>query len=180
MTEQAYGGLDLSASPRRRSAVALLEAEEIRTLSVRTDEEIVNALASSKLVAVDSPLTLPKGLGHRKVDRLLLRMGFRVLPASWPSMRALHERALRIASALQGLGVNIIETHPTSALMSSGCGDVAELVARLGLHLRSRPRTKDESDAVIAAIVALAYERGLSYIISAGDGRVAILTTFCR
>ncbi|MGC9210506.1 MAG: DUF429 domain-containing protein [Acidilobus sp.] len=179
MTPTVYGGLDLAASPRGRSATAIIQSGMISVSSVWSDDEIVSSLSGSDIVAIDSPLTPPRGGGHREVDRLLIQSGFRVLPASWPSMRALYARATTIAARLRGLGIDVIETHPASALKSSGCRDLDELIARLGLTPRSRPTNRDERDAVVAAVVALAYDRGFIEAFRAPDGVVYLLKAIC-
>jgi len=112
-----YGGLDLTASPNRASAVAVIASGAITTGLYRTDDEILGALKSASIVAIDSPLSQPRHGWHRDVDRALLRMGYKVFPAAWPSMKALKSsRCSGYADLAPETGPKVIETHPLSAL----------------------------------------------------------------
>jgi len=174
-----YGGLDLTASPNRASAVAVIASGAITTGLYRTDDEILGALKSASIVAIDSPLSQPRHGWHRDVDRALLRMGYKVFPAAWPSMKALYRRALVISSRLSEAGAKVIETHPLSALKSSRCSGYADLAEAVGLTIRDKPRVKDEVDSLIAAIVAMAYDEGLVMSVRASDGEVYLLKPIC-
>jgi len=174
-----YGGLDLTASPNRASAVAVIASGAITTGLYRTDDEILGALKSASIVAIDSPLSQPRHGWHRDVDRALLRMGYKVLPAAWPSMKALYRRALVISSRLSEAGAKVIETHPLSALKSSRCSSYADLAEALGIAIHEKPRVKDEVDSLIAAIVAMAYDEGLVMSVRASDGEVYLLKPIC-
>jgi hypothetical protein len=174
-----YGGLDLTASPNRASAVTVIASGAITTGLYRTDDEILSALKGASIVAIDSPLSQPRHGWHRDVDRALLRMGYKVLPAAWPSMKALYRRALVISSRLSEAGAKVIETHPLSALKSSRCSSYADLAEALGIAIHEKPRVKDEVDSLIAAIVAMAYDEGLVMSVRASDGEVYLLKPIC-
>ena len=174
-----YGGLDLTASPNRASAVTVIASSAITTGLYRTDDEILGALKGASIVAIDSPLSQPRHGWHRDVDRVLLRMGYKVLPAAWPSMKALYRRALVISSRLSEAGAKVIETHPLSALKSSRCSSYADLAEALGIAIHEKPRVKDEVDSLIAAIVAMAYDEGLVVSVRASDGEVYLLKPVC-
>ena len=175
----AFGGLDLSTASRR-SAVCIIRGDLAYFSDPLTDDEILGALRPAAIVAVDAPLTGPPVRGHRAVDRLMIRMGFPVLPASWPSMRALTERATRIAGLLRALGVVVVETHPTSALRSSGCRSALELAGRVGVRVEARRLADDEAAALVAAIVAMSYYSGRALLVKDVDGEVALLEPLCR
>jgi len=174
-----YGGLDLTASPNRASAVTVIASGAIATGLYRTDDEIFSALKGASIVAIDSPLSQPRHGWHRDVDRALLRMGYKVLPAAWPSMKALYRRALVISSRLSEAGAKVIETHPLSALKSSRCSSYADLAEALVIAIHEKPRVKDEVDSLIAAIVAMAYDEGLVMSVRASDGEVYLLKPIC-
>ncbi len=174
-----YGGLDLAASRRRASAVALVSEGLVEFVEPSADDEIVTALSSASVVAIDSPLTPPPPRGHRAVDRLMIRMGYRVLPASWPSMRSLYERASRLAGALRAIGVTVVETHPSSAMRAGGCRDHKELAEALGLRLAREPSSRDEVDSLVAAAVAMAYAAGRALRVVGPDGEVFLLGPTC-
>jgi predicted nuclease with RNAse H fold len=175
-----YGGLDLTASPNRASAVTVIASSAITTGLYRTDDEILSALKGASIVAIDSPLSQPRHGWHRDVDRTLLRMGYKVFPAAWPSMKALYRRALVISSRLSEAGAKVIETHPLSALKSSRCSGYADLAEALGITIHEKPRVKDEVDSLIAAIVAMAYDEGLVMSVRASDGEVYLLKPICN
>ena len=64
-------GLDLAASPRRPSGLAILSgSREVTTLLVYTDDEILDEVEGGKplVVAIDAPLSIPsKGVGSGSV-----------------------------------------------------------------------------------------------------------------
>ena len=181
---EVFCGIDLSASPRRPSGLALIEGGAAESLLVY-DDELKELLAerSPSIIAIDAPLSLPSHGAMREVDRALVRMGFRVLPPAWRGMLALTNKAVSLAAYLAAVvpGALIVETHPTSALKSSGCASVQDLLAALGVSLRRPPAglTKDEADALVAAAVAKAVALGLDLRVSASDGTVHLLKPIC-
>lgn len=175
-----FGGLDLTASTRRRSSACLITDGVAYFLAPLTDDDIVEALRQASVLAIDAPLTGPPLRGHRAVDRLMIRIGFQVLPASWPSMRALAERAIRLTTRLSRAGVRVVETHPRSALRSSGCENPLDLARRLGVRVERRTLNDDEADALVAAIVAMSYVRGEAAAVRDIDGELFLLRPVCR
>lgn len=170
-------GIDLAASERRCSGVALLCSSSRRVESVgcaRSDEEIVSMASAARVAAIDAPLAERPSM--REVDRKMISLGFRVLPPSFGAMRALTERGWRLREILSSLGVEVIETHPRSALRSSGARDVEELAAMLRLSLPPlAPLSRDERDAIVAAAVALCRLEGCYYTIEASDGVIYLI-----
>lgn len=176
------GGLDPSASPRRPSGAAMIalgrggpRLEWAALLS--GDDEIVSALRGADAVAVDSPLSLPSSGALREVDRELIRMGHRVLPPAWRGMRELAARSISIVGRL---GARAIETHPRSALASSGCCGVGELLGAAGVAHGPLPASRDALDAVVAAVVAMEALEGRSLVVRAPDGEVHLSARLCR
>lgn len=176
-------GVDLAASTSRCSGVARLVAtygggEVVHATCLGSDEEIVNyaRLSRPSVIAIDAPLTRGSG-AFRDVDRELIRLGFRVLPISMRWMNVLTERAIGLASKLAVYGFKVIETHPRSALLSSGLRDVALLLKSLNIRLGDEGvlRSKDLRDAVIAAIVAYCYVSNCSRVVRGDEGEVVIL-----
>lgn len=177
------GGLDLAASERRCSGLAVIDPQEHSLedlVCLSSDSEILERvlLHRARVLAVDAPLIeVPK---FREVDREAMRRGFRVIPPTLGPMRALTARAWRLYTLLEARGVTVIETHPTSALRSSGARDVVELSEALGVsiegaeHLLSR---RDLRDALISALVALCYVRGdCVNSIRAPDGAIFVIS----
>jgi|YelNatPaOPRAMG01_1025707.scaffolds.fasta_scaffold70649_2 predicted nuclease with RNAse H fold len=180
-------GLDLSGSERKSSGVSIVEVGkglDIKVLYVgrlRSNSEITELLLKHyvRAVAVDSPLTLPsRGKHFREVDLKLVKMGYRVLPPSWASMKKLTVRAINLVKELKSLGILVIETHPTSSLRSSGCDSFDELAGKLHLEL-SRELSKDEKDAVIAAVTCAFHLLNKDIVVKDEDGEIAILPRIC-
>ncbi|MEN3040785.1 MAG: hypothetical protein ABDH66_04510, partial [Bacteroidia bacterium] len=107
-----WAGLDLAASECRPSAVALGDTwETLQVFTVYEDSSILAQLRLAQVVWVDAPLTLGKG-AFRDCDRQLHSVGIAPLPLTWPSMQALHRRALALFK--QGPHAEWRETFPWS------------------------------------------------------------------
>ncbi len=143
-------GVDLAVV--RPSAIAVLDdCELVAYLSAMELDEIVAALRPYKpaVVAIDAPLTRPEGW-LRDVEKELRKMGYKLLPPLMGPMAKLTERGIKLA---QMLG-NAIEVHPRTSMKAMGLNPQ-------DLEEKYRPPTKDHLDAVLAALTALAYLRGL-------------------
>ncbi len=172
------GGIDPAATHRRPSGVAILYDNNLLFLGkAYTDNEIIQPILNYKpvAVAIDSPLAYADK--YRMVDLEMKRKGFRVLPPGWRSMRMLIERSLRLKNVLEGHGIAVIETHPLSALKNSGCS-FEKLVELHGISI-SRRISRDEADALIAALVAYYYVNDKAINISAPDGIIYLLPRIC-
>lgn len=148
----------------------------LRAEALLSDAEIVGALRGVAVLAVDSPLSEPRGGAMRAVDREMIRRGFRVLPPSWRPMSQLTRRALAL---VREIGSPAIETHPRSALRSSGCGDVGELLDAMGISHGELPRSRDALDAVVAAAVAAEAVEGRALEVRAEDGSIYLCPREC-
>jgi len=93
-------------------------------------------------------------------------------------MRMLVERSLKIKAMIEQYGVVVIETHPLSALKSSGCRDYTQLFTAHGLIL-DREIGRDEADALVSALVAKYYATGNAFKVGARDGIVYLLPKIC-
>ncbi|AHC50636.1 nuclease [Sulfolobus acidocaldarius SUSAZ] len=150
-----FCGIDLAV--KRPSTIAIFEDSLIHVSDVVSDEEILSGCSGSKVTAIDSPLSMSKGF--RKVDKMMIRNGFRVLPPSW--MKGLVERAIRLNSVLNS---EVIETHPTSSEKN------------INLNWRDfGAKKKDEVDAVMCAIVAYFKHSGNILKVEAEDGTIYLL-----
>lgn len=172
------GGVDLSGTPKRPTGVAIIrEGVLIYADKVFYDGEIIDIIKhySACLVAIDAPLSTAKT--YRKVDLAMKRRGFKVLPPGWRGMRTLTLRAMRIKRILEAMGVKVIETHPSSAIKSSGLYDIVELI-RFFVEVHDwsfMGKGKDVVDAVIAACVAWSYVQGHSIAVKEIDGEIHLL-----
>lgn len=159
-------GLDLSASAKRCSGYAEIDVASrslTTALCLYTDDEILSTASSrASIVAVDAPIAGEARM--RELDREAIRRGYRVLPPSLGGMRALTARAWRIYQELSRRGVVVIETHPRSAMKSSGFRGVREILKAYGISPNAvqgpRPLSKDIEDAIVAAVVAYCYYIG--------------------
>ena len=182
---QAVAGLDLAASPKRCTGYAVIVLTKRHSILTKvkclsTDESIVSEVLKDevRLIAIDAPLIrIPR---MRDVDRLLIKLGFRVFPPNFKWMRDLSVRGWKIAEKLRSLSIEVIETHPHSALLGAGVNSCSDLLELLSINVGVKGFTntvmiKDLSDSVVAAVVAYCYVKGCSEAVSTGDGTVYIL-----
>ena len=173
-------GLDLRARQDKPSGIAFFQGKRLIFISkVYGDEEILSLLEKykPKIVAIDSPLSHSRGF--RRVDKKMIKMGYKVLPPGWPAMRKLVSRALRLRELLERKGIVVIETHPRSSLLSSRCS-IGELMVREGLEQSLiRDLSKDEIDALIAALTAYHYVIGDYVPVKDVDGEIILLPRIC-
>ncbi len=174
-------GIDLAGSEKRNTGFCLMDSSmKCRTEVLHTDDEILGhtIAAEPSVVSIDAPLFLPKGRKSiedrgpphfRECDRELLRMHIRFFPISLGPMRMLTTRGMKIRAALEGRGLEVIESFP---------GAIQDLLhmprKQAGLPLLARALTDygvvldraegelngDELDAVTSALVGLLYARG--------------------
>lgn len=176
-------GLDLSGSPRRCSGYSEIDVEMraiARVGCLYRDEEILSAIVGrASIVAIDAPIAPEPRV--RELDRIVIRMGFRVLPPSLGGMRILTQRAWMLYRELSRMGVRVIETHPRSALKNSGFEDPVDLIRWLGIKTPpeiSRGRlARDIMDAIVASLVAYCYlVGGCVEEIRASDGALYLIS----
>jgi predicted nuclease with RNAse H fold len=183
-TRRAVAGLDLSGSYRRCSGYSEIDIGS-RRIAVATclyrDEDIVSTIASRvSVVAIDAPIAREARM--RELDREAIRRGYRVLPPSMRGMRMLTQRAWKISLELINIGVEVIETHPRSAIKSSGTQSLEELLSIYGIEISPEIkgrilRRKDIEDAIVASVVAYCYYIGGECIeeIRTSDGTLYLL-----
>lgn len=174
-------GLDLSGSDKRPSGIAVIKDNSFIFIGkLYRNTEIINTIIAYKpvIVAIDSPLSFAER--YREVDLLMKKLGYRVLPPGWRSMRMLIQRSFLLKTELEKYGIRVIETHPLSALKSSGCRTLNDLLVKLNFKINLENLSKDEKDAVIAAIVAKFFYEKKSCIIKARDGVIHLLPKICK
>ena len=185
-------GVDLSGSPEKISGIAILDGsgELVCIAAVSADIKVIaNVIlgfchdATKGIVAVDSPLDVPRGKqsGFRDVDKEMIRRGLRVLPLGSVGMRMLIGRAEELTGLLRRRGFEVIETHPRSSLSLAGCTyeDWDRCVGRyIGVKpfLRSLGN-RDLVDAIVAATTALLHGRNPpgDLEIRSSDGAIHLL-----
>ncbi|GIV23538.1 MAG: DUF429 domain-containing protein [Bacteroidia bacterium] len=156
-----WAGVDLAASPKRPSGVAVGEMwSTVQVHTCYTDEEIIASLVQACMVWIDAPLTEGKG-PFRDCDRLLMQRGITLLPLSWPAMRQLYARALRLQAQLPHMPFR--ETFPWAFYRALSQGHVSGPTGRRainkkdtsplaewakGLGFKGEPRSVHEWDAL--------------------------------
>lgn len=191
-----FVGIDLTSSSNKPSACAALDADLsiIRLGLLSTDPEIVATMDKIQpaIVAIDAPLSLPKGLccleqgcscgqalplAGRACERELARLG---IPCFFTTKRSIIKamvyRAIALSSELSGRGYEVIEIYPhaskvrlfgksiPSKLTPAGLTALRARVAALMPNLASKAAelSHDLCDALIAAYTAYLYVRGMA------------------
>ena len=169
-------GVDLAAG--RRTGVAIVGVINGRPFLLESHilgfEEAAWLLRcyGVRVAAVDAPLSHASIGAWRVIDLAGRRLGLRLLPPGWRGMRRLVEAArVLMRVALDG-GVSIIETHPSSVVKVSGCGDARSLLERCYAGMLDEPRGRDEVDAAVAGCVAYCFLYGCYARVEAVDGSI--------
>ena len=140
-----FVGIDLAAKEKNPTGFAFANRKlELKIL--HTDVEILEKINyyKPKVVAIDAPLSLPKGT-LRPAERELIAEGYKLLPITG-AMRTLARRAVALKKKI---GAEVIEVHPTSSNKI------------LKLKRKEIPaKNKHEFDAALAAITAKCYYLG--------------------
>jgi predicted nuclease with RNAse H fold/dephospho-CoA kinase len=180
-------GLDLTGSAARPSGVCVMRGRLAETRTMSEDADILDAVleAAPDIVSIDSPLCLPVGRTRvtdddptrkeagimRISERILKRRGINVYPCLLPSMQRLTERGIRLAAALRGHGVHVIECYPGAAqdIMGIPRKGAGEEWLRLGLSdfgvlgaYTADRVTHDELDAITCSVVGFFHLAGLT------------------
>ncbi len=186
-----YVGIDLAASPSKCTGYAAIVCEDRCELAIAkcvySDDELISAIrdlvrCGALVVSIDAPFGTSAGM--RDVDRKMISAGFKVLPPGFKHMKSLTLRCVRLVNTLRSLGIsNLYETHPRSALLSSGCRDVEDLLNELsiglGTHDLSR-LTRDVRDALIASAVSYCLSSNCSSKVVGADGTVWLIDRVCE
>ena len=173
-------GLDLTAGRGKPSGVALLDRNQVETLSLVTDDEIVEYVERTqpKYVSIDSPLGLPGGGPEvdpgagivRMAERDLASIGIPAYPAMIDSMRDLTLRGIALKKRIEALArpPRVLESYPGAAQdifciprKQKSLDSLRRGLSDLGLvGTGLRTRSHDEMDAITAAIVGRYFEVG--------------------
>lgn len=175
-------GIDLAGSPKNPTGYCLLTVsgskKNIETKILHSDEEILAKLDADRpsLVAVDAPLTFEGR--NRECDRLLKEYG--ALPPTLPGMSVLAKRGTELAKRLSS-SFQIIEVYATASAKILGVYHKDEFrfqknVMSLDLDgdVNTRFLSRDELDAILAAITAYLHAEGQTKPVGGGDGVIVI------
>jgi len=189
-----FAGIDLTSSFKKASAYALLEADlRIGSLkSLSTDSEIIAAIERDRptLVAIDAPLSLPRGLCCLNLDclcqpassgkgRLCEReLARQRIPCYFTTKKSIIkemvERAIKLNKELPTRGYEVIEIYPYASKIrlwgkrmpkktsAEGLEYLKIHVTRIipDLALHRAKLDHDLCDAVIAAYTAYLHYQG--------------------
>jgi len=119
-------GVDLAGVETRPTGVCILKNLKAKTFLAYNDDEILTTIdeIEPQLVAVDAPLSLPKGRKTieertsthlRECDKELLRRGIRFFPVTLGPMRKLTSRGIELRKILERKHIKVIEVYPGGA-----------------------------------------------------------------
>lgn len=175
-------GIDPSATSSKCSGHVILDTvtrEIISADCIHGDDELLAASTGSGVIAMDAPLSLTSSNSFREVDRIVMKSGFKLLPPAWASMKRLSKRAIRLACKLRSAGAIVIETHPHSSLIASGCRTYEQLLDVAGIGCRNVPNDEDILDAMVASLTAYYHIFKLTSVYTGIDGTIHILPRLC-
>jgi predicted nuclease with RNAse H fold len=196
-------GVDLAGLPNNPTGIAVLRAGRLMLLgSVGTDDEIValaRALGPSTTVAINAPLSLPRGrcclddacrcrhdpgTRSRAVERQLARE--RVPTLATALIKVLARRGIGLGARLRIAGFRVLETYPYATLRMLGlpCGGkrtragrhrIGEALAAVVPGLAHPDATEHELDAVVCALTADLWLRGRCRLVGdAEEGQMVV------
>jgi uncharacterized protein len=164
-------GLDLAGVPTRPTGFCKLDNMTAQVHLLYTDNEIIKETLACKptIIAIDAPLWLPPGRktieertgNHlRESDRILLKMGIKLFPATLGPMRKLTVRGIMLREAFQAQGNRVVEAYPGGAQdvlgiprKQGGLDALREGLANLGIEGLTSCLSDHELDAVTCAYV---------------------------
>ncbi len=191
-------GLDLAAAEHRPTGFCALMGTHVQTRILHDDLEILEEILSAKpvLVAIDAPLTLPRGRccleddcacrgkGHlRECDRAVRRLGIPIFALSLGPMRTLTKRGMKIRDRLVKEKLSVIETYPggTQDLLGiprqRDATGLKKRLRRIGLDgdIKRKEISCHELDAITCALVAQEHGAGRSLILGDPDEGLMVL-----
>jgi predicted nuclease with RNAse H fold len=157
-------GIDLAGLSKNPTGIARLKGKTVKASLIYTDKEILEYITMNQpaLIAIDAPLSLPaKGEAFRSADREMVKKGYRVFPPTFPAMKTLTLRAIKLNKLIEENNYRTIEVHPTSTRKAlqmplKEWKTIQENLKTLGLkgEVEKRPLATHEIDAVTAALTA--------------------------
>jgi len=170
-------GVDLAGLEDNPSGVAYVKGGAVYAHTFYRDEdfyELISSLAPS-LIAIDAPLNLPEKGYFREVDKVMVSLGFKVLPPRFKGMEVLVRRAVRLTKRFDGW---VIETHPASVArilcIKRGVDDVKNIFVKMGLPLKIFSASRHVVDALLALISAICFLSGRHLVVSLEDGVIVL------
>lgn len=191
-------GLDLAGVEHRPTGFCALGGKRVEMKTLYSDGEILDAVfrAEPALVAMDAPLSLPRGRcclrddctcrgrSHlRECDRAVRRLGIPIFALTLGPMRALTARGMKIRGRLERENIAVVETYPGGAQDLWGIPRQKDRIGlRKGLQgfgldgdIRRKEVSCHELDAVTCALVAQEHLMGCSLVLGDPDEGVMVL-----
>ncbi|MBC7118029.1 MAG: DUF429 domain-containing protein [Methanobacteriaceae archaeon] len=177
-------GVDLAAKEKNRTGIAIISNKEVEAFEVSSDDEILDVIVDADLVVFDAPLSLPAGrcclerececskFGHFRKSDLKIRKYGKVLPLTFPHIKMLTYRGIRLKNILESLNPNslIIETHPSTARKLINLSRISSI-----FKIEWDELSPHESDAIIAAVTGYFYLKGECIILGdASEGTIVL------
>ena len=180
-------GIDLAGMEKNKTGACALTYSEspeisktIKTKILYKDSEIMTFIdqENPELIAFDAPLSKPRQGNRRKCDRELAEYG--LLPPMLGGMRYLTQRAIELKNMIIG-SYKIIEVSSRASAAILGYRDQEEAKEQkelLKLNIKGdteqRFLSRDELDAVSAAITAYLHLQGKTRSVGDDEGRIII------
>ena len=169
-------GIDLAGSEKRITGLCYLYREHALCQRAKKDKEIISfvELINPRLIAIDAPLSLPRGRRNinergphfRICDIELQRLGIKFFPITLGPMRKLTERGLKLKNYFEKKGYEVIEVFPGATQDILGIPRKNRSIERLRkglekiINLPKRKLTHDELDAVTCALTGKLWIEG--------------------
>ncbi len=176
-------GIDLTGSEKKASGWAVLQDGTVQTRRIKTNAELIAHTIAAKpaVIALDSPLSLPKGRisvydddpGRyiygisRLCERQMLKRGMRSYPTLIRSMQQLTLRGMLLAQEFRAQGFEVIECFPggTQDILGlprkqKSLADLVRGLMDLGIQGDYLKASHDEIDALTAALAGCFYLAG--------------------
>lgn len=171
-------GVDLAGVETRPTGICVLKNLKAKTFLAYNDDEILTAIdeIEPQLVAVDAPLSLPKGrktieertsIHLRECDKELLRRGIRFFPVTLGPMRKLTSRGIELRRILERKHLKVIEVYPGGAQdilgiprKQKGLGNLRNGLKQLKIEGLTDGMSDHELDAVTCAYVGKLFLEG--------------------
>lgn len=190
-------GIDLAGVPHRETGIAILRDGALTSLTPAGEDEAIMAVVAEAgmgaIVAINAPLTLPRGrccldddcgcrhdpgTRSRAIERELLRMKVPVLATAL--LKVLARRSYRLAATLRAAGHAPLEVYPFATLKLLGLPTAGKRtqLGRRRIHHALQPlvpgldhpdASEHQLDAVVCAFTAQLWRQNLTQTVGAAD-----------
>jgi len=176
-------GIDLAGNPKNDTGFCVLrvdgDVKSVSTSILKSDSEILDLLKEIRpdIIAIDAPLTFDEK--NRLCDEELRVYG--ALPVTLRGMEVLARRGSSLAEEIKKLNLNLIEIFATASAKILGFYDSNEkkmqkklMDANISGDVDRRFLTKDELDAIFAAITGYLQLNGSTEEVGNSEGKIVI------